>query len=317
MDRSEQESRGIAGREVKYRCPLCGRGYKIKGSLMRHMRIECGKNPMLKCPYCDHCTKYKTSIVKHIRHMHPDKPYCPYITYGNCNIATISTTSKEMNAQRRLRSGVSILKSNWIPRKYFCPDCRRIFDIRASLVRHRMYECEGTNEPAKRENKRKPVTMVRTSRRSNTKISKHQQQHQHQQERHQQQEQQEFQHHHYQTSISTTNSKSKRLYQCSDCDRGYTFLTSLWRHQKYECGVEPRFACSICKTKFSQKGSTRSQLSCRNCGRSYSRRDNLQRHLRFVCGQSPRYVCRTCKRAFKQKSNYQRHVASVHGFKGT
>jgi hypothetical protein len=92
------------------------------------------------------------------------------------------STSKDKYLQRRLRSGVSILKSDWIPRKYFCSKCNRVFDIRASLVRHRIYECGGSQEPTKREGKRKPSTLGRSSRRSIARNSRQQQQQQQQQQ---------------------------------------------------------------------------------------------------------------------------------------
>lgn len=55
--------------------------------------------------------------------------------------------------------------------------------------------------------------------------------------------------------------KSKKEHVCFRCKRVYAFFTSLWRHQKYECGVEPKFVCSICKNRFAQKS-------------------NLERHVR-------------------------------------
>ncbi|KMQ97280.1 longitudinals lacking isoforms a b d l [Lasius niger] len=58
-----------------FRCPRCGRCYKVKRSLRRHIMVECGKAPMHKCPYCQHRSKYRTSISKHVMHIHPNLPY--------------------------------------------------------------------------------------------------------------------------------------------------------------------------------------------------------------------------------------------------
>lgn len=58
-----------------FRCPRCGRYYKVKRSLRRHIMIECGKAPKHKCPYCSHHSKYRASISKHVMHIHPNMPY--------------------------------------------------------------------------------------------------------------------------------------------------------------------------------------------------------------------------------------------------
>ncbi|XP_077258210.1 uncharacterized protein LOC143895167 isoform X18 [Temnothorax americanus] len=56
-------------------CPRCGRCYKVKRSLRRHIVVECGKAPKHKCPYCQHQSKYRASITKHVTHVHPNLPY--------------------------------------------------------------------------------------------------------------------------------------------------------------------------------------------------------------------------------------------------
>jgi hypothetical protein len=38
--------------------------------------------------------------------------------------------------------------------------------------------------------------------------------------------------------------------ECENCDKSYCTLGSLRRHQKYECGVVPKFFCGNCKAKF-------------------------------------------------------------------
>ncbi|KAH0952313.1 hypothetical protein HN011_005727 [Eciton burchellii] len=40
--------------DYPYRCEKCGKGYQHRGTLLRHTRHECGKEPQFKCPYCAH-----------------------------------------------------------------------------------------------------------------------------------------------------------------------------------------------------------------------------------------------------------------------
>lgn len=58
-----------------FKCPHCGRGYKVQRSLRRHINVECGKEPRHGCPYCSHISKYRASIVKHVQNLHPTMPY--------------------------------------------------------------------------------------------------------------------------------------------------------------------------------------------------------------------------------------------------
>ncbi|XP_011640008.1 longitudinals lacking protein, isoforms A/B/D/L isoform X18 [Pogonomyrmex barbatus] len=56
-----------------YRCERCGKGYQHRGTLLRHMRHECGKEPQFKCPYCAHRTKQRGNLYQHIRTSHPGR----------------------------------------------------------------------------------------------------------------------------------------------------------------------------------------------------------------------------------------------------
>ncbi|XP_054089461.1 longitudinals lacking protein, isoforms N/O/W/X/Y [Zeugodacus cucurbitae] len=59
-----------AGLQLQYVCNLCGKSYKIKGSLKRHKRYECGVAPTVACQFCPHKCKYKSDLRKHISQKH-------------------------------------------------------------------------------------------------------------------------------------------------------------------------------------------------------------------------------------------------------
>ncbi|XP_067204379.1 longitudinals lacking protein, isoforms H/M/V isoform X23 [Linepithema humile] len=63
----------IKPREFPFRCERCGKGYQHRGTLLRHTRHECGKEPQFKCPYCPHKTKQRGNLYQHIRTNHPGK----------------------------------------------------------------------------------------------------------------------------------------------------------------------------------------------------------------------------------------------------
>uniref|UniRef100_T1GVK9 BTB domain-containing protein n=1 Tax=Megaselia scalaris TaxID=36166 RepID=T1GVK9_MEGSC len=43
------------------------------------------------------------------------------------------------------------------------------------------------------------------------------------------------------------------IFKCIKCERSYKNKGHLLRHMNLECGVEPKFKCEICGTKFSRK----------------------------------------------------------------
>ncbi|XP_071449197.1 longitudinals lacking protein, isoforms H/M/V isoform X11 [Hetaerina americana] len=58
-------------------------------------------------------------------------------------------------------------------------------------------------------------------------------------------------HHHPATTSNTTTLAN--LYHCGRCGRTFKHYSSLGRHNRYECGVEPKFQCSMCPLKFKQR----------------------------------------------------------------
>nr|CAD7568114.1 unnamed protein product [Timema californicum] len=50
----------------KYKCPQCGKLYRYKESLCRHMRHECGKAPQFQCTHCLQRFSQKPNLVYHL-----------------------------------------------------------------------------------------------------------------------------------------------------------------------------------------------------------------------------------------------------------
>ena len=49
-----------------FRCTRCGKVYVRKGTLTRHLKFECGKEPQFHCPHCSLRTKHKSSLLTHM-----------------------------------------------------------------------------------------------------------------------------------------------------------------------------------------------------------------------------------------------------------
>jgi Zinc finger, C2H2 type. len=53
-----------------YFCHDCGRIYKWRTSMLKHQRLECGKEPQFQCPYCPKRSKQKGNLQQHIKTRH-------------------------------------------------------------------------------------------------------------------------------------------------------------------------------------------------------------------------------------------------------
>jgi uncharacterized C2H2 Zn-finger protein len=51
-------------------CPRCRKVYRYRTNMLRHLKVECGKEPQFQCPYCPCQTKHKSSMQRHIENMH-------------------------------------------------------------------------------------------------------------------------------------------------------------------------------------------------------------------------------------------------------
>lgn len=46
-------------------CPQCGRKYRHRANLGRHMKVECGKEARFHCVACPYKTKHKHDLARH------------------------------------------------------------------------------------------------------------------------------------------------------------------------------------------------------------------------------------------------------------
>ncbi|XP_020288350.1 zinc finger X-chromosomal protein-like [Pseudomyrmex gracilis] len=53
-------------------------------------------------------------------------------------------------------------------------------------------------------------------------------------------------------------------YPCKNCGKIYNYYSSLARHLKHECGVEPKFHCPLCPYKTKHKSSLNTHLNGRH-----------------------------------------------------
>lgn len=58
---------------MKYMCYKCNKSYKNRGTLIRHLRFECGVQAQFFCPLCNFACKQRYNLTLHLRRQHPNE----------------------------------------------------------------------------------------------------------------------------------------------------------------------------------------------------------------------------------------------------
>ena len=84
IKRDTHHSSGSSIGPGSFPCTRCGKVYNWRGNLLRHMRLECGKDPQFQCSYCPYMTKHKNHLLRHVKTRHKDVlEYCQISHDGN------------------------------------------------------------------------------------------------------------------------------------------------------------------------------------------------------------------------------------------
>lgn len=54
----------------RHPCPQCGKTYKQRKHLNRHLKNECGVFPQFQCPFCPTRIARRDNLTAHVRHKH-------------------------------------------------------------------------------------------------------------------------------------------------------------------------------------------------------------------------------------------------------
>ena len=71
-----QDPLSMAGDDaIQFSCTKCYKKYRNRGSLIRHLRYECGPEKHFKCQFCPFSTKRRDYMVSHISRKHDEKMF--------------------------------------------------------------------------------------------------------------------------------------------------------------------------------------------------------------------------------------------------
>ncbi|XP_050536124.1 longitudinals lacking protein, isoforms N/O/W/X/Y-like isoform X3 [Daktulosphaira vitifoliae] len=112
---------------------------------------------------------------------------------------------------------------------------------------------------------------------------------------------------------STENNKDEEIVCPNKCGRKYKHRGSVQRHLKFECGVKPKFQCTICNGLSSNRRRDQQLVvfCTKGCGRKYKSKCAMILHVKYECGVQPKFFCNGQK-PFKQPIHYKSHMMCVH-----
>ncbi|XP_075225204.1 zinc finger protein 711-like [Lycorma delicatula] len=335
----------------RFQCPNCLKTYMKKYCLKRHMTFECVVDRKFKCPYCDYHSKRKEYLKSHITAKHEtweeprfSCPYCDHKSRQKCNLKS-HIICKHIDIVKKNRNVFFLVKkigfwdelclepSIFSPSTaddFKCDKCNKSYKFKRSLTRHIRFECGVApqfqcsfaivNDDIINSGENKTLVRHRTDYFDSADI------------------------------LEIPNVLKGTLgfpgdnkpFYCSKCNRSYKARASLYRHIKFECGVEPQFQCSVCGFRFKQKCDLKKhfqerhvegnkvfgctcytevnrqqiwnerQFACHQCNRSYKRRSHLNQHLKFECGVAAQFQCPYCQFISKRFENLKCHIFTRH-----
>lgn len=111
---------------MQFTCHQCGKAYKHKTSLTKHLKYECGMQAQFYCPYCPYRAKQKGTLKSHISMKH-HKILGLWTFLFFCLLAPDG------------RAGTTLL--TFLDMQFPCHQCGKAYKHKTSLTKHLKYEC--------------------------------------------------------------------------------------------------------------------------------------------------------------------------------
>ncbi|XP_066527831.1 zinc finger and BTB domain-containing protein 40 isoform X2 [Hoplias malabaricus] len=117
-----------------------------------------------------------------------------------------------------------------------------------------------------------------------------------------------------------TEHLEERPYVCEECGAKFAANSSLKNHMRLHTGEKP-YQCKHCEMSFAvaaalsyhtkKKHAEGKMYCCQYCAATFAQSIELTRHVRTHTGDKP-YVCRECGKGFKQANGLSVHLQSFH-----
>ncbi|KAH1002472.1 hypothetical protein HUJ04_008557 [Dendroctonus ponderosae] len=224
----------------------CSRRYLCGGSLRRHQKYECGKEPVFQCQFCPYKSKHKFDMRKHVKNCHNTvlgqalTSVKEEVDAAKSDLAAVVKVenvllNETVDNSAEAKSGLNKKEIGFV----YC-SCQQGFKSEASLMRHQELECDKEQTFQ--------CQFCKTDFQQRAEMSKHIKKW----------------HNRFfirNKEVQSANQGPKRRnahrikgsFSCDKCERKYIRKDSLQRHQTYECGKEPQFSCPFCGQRFKRR----------------------------------------------------------------
>uniref|UniRef100_A0A182PDG9 C2H2-type domain-containing protein n=1 Tax=Anopheles epiroticus TaxID=199890 RepID=A0A182PDG9_9DIPT len=297
---------------LKRRCLYCPARFSCGQAVSRHMRnlhpqqydIHSNKNKRFVCRYCAQRFTKKYDLEKHEKKHHVEQSHEEEKRELMCYICTefIGKTREDLNDHLSFHS-------DWLP--YRCDKCDdKMINSTKVLGEHLRKHAAGLAIKCAYCEKRYAALADC----------------QHHEERAHPQEKQldELQEAKIQSEIHDTKIvvvDGQKRFQCSSCDRSYTLLSTLRRHQTIHT-LENKFECKYCGKMFDKATALQmhekrnhdanSPYGCDVCGKRFKETSRLIDHRRTHSGEKP-FICEVCGKCFRVRQVLREHKLSCFG----
>ncbi|XP_077111591.1 uncharacterized protein LOC143767269 [Ranitomeya variabilis] len=246
--------------ENPFLCSICGKHFSQKSDLVEHQIIHEREKPF-SCPECGKCFREKLNLVQHLRIHMGEKPFA-CSECGKC-----FTQKSALVTHQRIHTG---------EKPFSCSECGKCFRQNASFYAHKRAHTG-----------QKPFSCLECGKcfAEKSHLARHQRTH-----------------------------IGDKPFACSECGKCFNQKSSVVKHRRIHTGEKP-YSCSECGKRFGDKSKLVTHLrihtgekpfSCLECGKCFNQNSVLIAHQRIHTGEKP-FSCNVCGKCFAQNSSLFAH----------